>query len=808
MKKKWIRYIIRGVAACLAVWILLLAIAFAYIKIKKESIIASIKSELNKKISGKISFDDLSIDLIHNFPGVSIDIKNVHVHDSAFNIQQKELLRVGHVYTGFGLIDLLSGKKSPKYLKLTDGTIFLYADSLGNKNWDILKPSPKTQNKIALKRITLKNMNVFFVDDKKYKLFNINFEKCICKITDNGEQLKLEFDNNAFIKAACFNTKKGSYLTNKKWNGVLKLSFDKTSKKLSLKDQLVKLDKQTYHATGDFFLTDDPHFNLTIKTTDLTVKEAASIFPPGSARKMGQFTLSKPLQKVEAVLSGPMKYLSLPLVKVNFSVNDATIHIPGTDFDHCSFNALFNNEIDSSKIRDDKNSFLQFTNVKGQWSENEFDSKNITISDLINPFLRCNIHTKFSLSQLEKAIASRMLDFNSGRGEATLNYSGSLDSKSDMLYDLGGVITITDGDITYNPRNLHFKNTDIEIQFQNGDMLVKKMNTVLNDNQIRINGTVGGFLTFFYTDPSKAIFNWNVYSPNLDISKLKSSLRRSTAVKNKQRSNSFFENLNNKIDRLFDACNAYIGIQADKLVYKNFIATHVNGHLALTNDMIRLDNFSLQHAGGSISLNASTRDNGQTSSLQLQSKMENVDIKELFTSFNNFGLSTLTSKNISGSFSADINLSSTLDANDDLLQTANRGFVDFSLKNGRLQNLKPLMEIDNNFLQKRNLNDIAFAELKDRLDLNGNEIHVNRMEIRSSAISMFVEGVYSFTNNTDLSIQVPLKGLKKKDQDYVPENKGVEAKTGMSIFLRAKDDKDGKLKIAYEPFGRFRKKEK
>lgn len=168
-------------------------------------------------------------------------------------------------------------------------------------------------------------------------------------------------------------------------------------------------------------------------------------------------------------------------------------------------------------------------------------------------------------------------------------------------------------------------------------------------------------------------------------------------------------------------------------------------------------------------------------------------------------MESLTAKNISGNFSADINLTSLLDANNDLYKPANKGYIDFSLKHGRLENFKPLMEIDNNFLQKRNLTDVSFAELRDRLDLKGNDVYMHRMEIRSTAVNMFVEGIYSFANNTDLSIQIPLHG-QKKDQHEVPQNRGVNAKTGISIFLRAKDDKDGKLKINYDLLGRFRSK--
>ena len=185
--------------------------------------------------------------------------------------------------------------------------------------------------------------------------------------------------------------------------------------------------------------------------------------------------------------------------------------------------------------------------------------------------------------------------------------------------------------------------------------------------------------------------------------------------------------------------------------------------------------------------------------------MQDVNVKELFSAFNNFGMQSLTSKNISGIFSADINLTSMLDANNDLYKPANKGYVDFSLKDCRLVNFQALMDIDNNFLQKRNLSDVSFAELKDRLDINGNDIYVHRMEISSTAVNMFVEGTYSFADNTDLSIQVPLHGLRK-DRDEAPKNKGVNAKTGMSVFLRAKDDKDGKLKFSYDLLGRFRNK--
>src|SRR6476620_8235868 len=768
MKGKWIKYALRAIVAVIAAWTLFLGIAFFYIKTHKEKLISAVKEDIEKKISGKIEFSELTVDFIQNFPNISIDLGNLSLRDSLFSLHGKELLHVQHVYVGFGLFSLFSRTKTLKYVKLSNGSIYLFADTAGNKNWHILKYQPGNKRPLKLEKVGFKNMNVIFQEKGKFKYFDVWFEKMKCSISSTSDGIRFEMNNRAILKIAAFNTRMGSYLTGKKLIAKWEFSYDKALKRISLRNQAAKINGQQYRITGNFFLCNDAHFDLHVETSNLPLKEAASIFPDRTKLKIDRFTLSKPLKSVKASLSGAMKYLSLPLVEVHFSVVDGNLAISPTNFDHCSFNGIFNNEIDSTKPRDDFNSAIKFKDVKGEWEKNKFDGKYISFYNLIHPYLKCNIHFEFQLDHLEKAIVSRRIDFNAGEGDTTIVYAGPI-VRTDTIYDLNGKIALRNASITYNPRNLNFKKTDVVLYFEKGDMIVEKMNTSINDNDVRISGRVNDFLTFFKTDWSKAAFDWSIYSPRLDAGKLRSSLHRSSSVK-KKTTYSFFDRLNSKIDKLFDDCNAYLTLRADKLIYKNFSATKVKGKLTLTNEVIKLDNFSLIHAGGTISINASSKDNGRNSDINLHSKLENVNVQELFSAFNNFGMQSLTSKNISGNFSADINLVSMLDANNDLYKPANKGYIDFSLKNGRLVNFQPLMDIDNNFLQKRNVNDISFAELKNRLDINGNDIYVHRMEISSTAVNMYVEGTYSFANNTDLSIQVPLHG-QKKDQDEAPKTK-------------------------------------
>ena len=79
------------------------------------------------------------------------------------------------------------------------------------------------------------------------------------------------------------------------------------------------------------------------------------------------------------------------------------------------------------------------------------------------------------------------------------------------------------------------------------------------------------------------------------------------------------------------------------------------------------------------------------------------------------------------------------------------------------------------------------------------------MEIQSSVLSMFVEGLYSMKGNTDISIQVPLNNLKKRDSTYNPENIGLLKKAGKSLFIRGKPGDDGSIKFKIDLFNKYNK---
>src|SRR6185295_17216681 len=99
--------------------------------------------------------------------------------------------------------------------------------------------------------------------------------------------------------------------------------------------------------------------------------------------------------------------------------------------------------------------------------------------------------------------------------------------------------------------------------------------------------------------------------------------------------------------------------------------------------------------------------------------------------------------------------------------------------------------MQNILFKNRDFDNIRFAELKDRLEIKNQEVKINRMEIQSSVMSMFVEGIFSNKGSTDISIQVPLSNIHKRDADFNPHNIGTEKRGGSSLYFRGRPGPDG-----------------
>jgi hypothetical protein len=214
----------------------------------------------------------------------------------------------------------------------------------------------------------------------------------------------------------------------------------------------------------------------------------------------------------------------------------------------------------------------------------------------------------------------------------------------------------------------------------------------------------------------------------------------------------------------------------------------------------------MEHAGGRMELSgsliaqAANRHQGQ-----VNVSLQNVDVSKTLEAFNNFGQDGITSKSIAGKLTAKVDAALAIDDEGRTYPGTLAGIVDFSLRDGALNNYEPVKKMQNFLFKNRDFENIRFAELKDRLEIKNGDVKINRMEIQSSVMSMFVEGIFSTKGRTDISIQVPLSNIHRPDADLNPVNIGVDKKAGKSIYLRGRPGPDGNIKFKLDLFNKFKK---
>lgn len=235
---------------------------------------------------------------------------------------------------------------------------------------------------------------------------------------------------------------------------------------------------------------------------------------------------------------------------------------------------------------------------------------------------------------------------------------------------------------------------------------------------------------------------------------------------------------------------------------RNFAAS-----IQLEGNTWSVKNATLQHGDGNVRVSANIKElSPNRLSFSSELALKNVDAKKTFYAFENFGIKGIGHENIRGKLNLSARYNLIMNGKGDVNMNTLQGKAYFSIKNGALLHFPPLMEIQKTAFKNRDFSNIQFAEINNTLVFENAGVTIKRMAINSSVLTLFIEGIYGLNNNTNISIQVPLKNLSKKSDETHPEYISGDAKGGMSVFLRAASDNDGKIKIKYDPLKRFKTK--
>lgn len=799
--KKLVRYGLRVLVSVVILMILLWIGIWGYVRFNKPDLISKISARITEKTKAESSIGDLSVSLFQTFPFISIELKDIVIKDSLWKIHNKTFFTAKNVYLRLSPFGLFNKDRGVGKVIITAAKINLFVDSTTYNNQYILRSEKShTKTRSPFPDIQLISSEFVMENPSRQKYHHFKLRNFTLKTTEKNELQLLDITTDMLVTSLAFNTNKGSYLKNKNVRGDFELSLDRQRKHLSFADIRLLIEDQYFNLTGDFSVdTTDRNFTLSIVADKMNFNKTVELLPDSMRLKMSPFSMLKPVS-ARIDISGKTRYKFLPLVNIEMIVNNNTINTPGGTFTNCSFTGKFNNELKAGDPRLDINSVFELINFNGDFEKIPISSKLIRVSNLRNPYLECDIKSSFPLSSLNDLTSSSTLQFQKGTGRIDIAFKGPISGRDSVNAGINGHITIDNATLKYLPRNVTLSQCTGTFLFKDKDLQVQKLSARTGDTELSMNGNAKNFLSLLDISPEKLTLRWNVYSPQLHLKDFTSFLARRNIKSSPKSPNDNFKRTAGKIDKMFTDGDVWITLTTPKMNYKRFDAKKVDAELLLTSNRIDLKNVSFGHADGSMKIVGTVTEGATSNSVFLNSTLNKMDIPTLFYAFGDFGQDAITNKNLKGIVSATVNVNTAITDQAEVIPESMLGTIDFLVENGELNDFEPLKKISVSVFKKQDFSTIRFADLKNRLEVKGTAFIVNKMEIRSTALILFAEGVYDVKKGTDMSIKFPIRNILKKNDSI--DLISSDIRTGPSIRVRAKTGDDGKLKISWDPLRR------
>jgi hypothetical protein len=808
---RWLLYI-------LGFFVFLLAIAYGTAQYYRPRILEALNTELNNSINGEFKIGDLDFTVFERFPNISISVKDAYLRGPYYNRYHHDLFSTNRVYVHIGLLELFRGTVSLKSLVVKGGTIFIYRTKDGTTNLDafakpgkpkVEKAAPGSGPSIALERVQFQDTRFSFIDSLKEKSFDIQFLRTNIQIERSDSSRQVTMAGKMHFGGLVFNGKKGGYLVDTPTEAMLNLEFMPGRKQLVIHPSELAFERSAVQLKGQFNFSSPGDFQLSIASDKLDYDEALTLLTRALQEKLSRYQLKGPVE-ISVNLIGTLAPGAEPRIDIHFATANSSFATGRIKASDLSFDGSFTNHVDSTKDFNDANSRLRMDSLSAKLMNVPVEAK-VTITDLKNPHLLLESRSRLNLQDLNHESDTARIRFLSGVASADVAFDGALKEYMDTLRTsytgkLKGRVTITNGSAELKSQAKKFEQINFQVRFDEKRMELDKMNLVVNGNAIQLKGSVDGFVPFFLVPSEKGYVNLSVYSPRLDLASLKKNKTNVPRIA-KVSKGTGRRKISNLLDVLNHKMNFDLAIKVDEMVSGPFKANQVIGKITMNKDRFAARPLSMKFADGTVGLSLELTELDQpVNPMVLTADIKDADIRKFFAGFNNFSQGTIKSDNLSGTIQSHVQMNALVDDQFMVIRPTMRGNVDFKLQNGKLSDFEPLQNMSNFLFKKRDFSDVDFAEVNCNFKLLGSTLDIGRMEVQSSVVTLFLEGRYSLVDSTDLSIQVPLSNLKKRDKNYVPENVGTDAKVGPSVFLRASKNKDGKMSITYDPFKKFKKK--
>ncbi len=803
-------------AAVAGVLLFLLFSVAIWIYVNQEAIIKRLTESVEESINGRFEIGSFQFRPFGRYPGLTFSLRNIHLSDSLYQNHNRPFTEISRLDVTLGLETLLNMNISIRNLHIQDGSIFIFTRRDGYSNLSAFRSSPgatpeKSNRHISrlfgkVKSLQLHNVSFIFADSLKEKYYGGLLKRVSGSYMAEGNGWRGILTGPVLMDSLVFNPEKGAFLKNRDIHLSASVGFNEKTREFSFfPETYIQLEKQERINISGTILTGIPHGPVRFRfhTNRIRVPVATSILADTIAAGIDGLGIDTYVS-ADVLLKGHMGEKQ-SWVEVNFKTDTFSYKVPAGRFHGLKTRGRFTNRADTLLSIGNANSSITSGRITGFFEKVPVKGS-LQITDFSNPLARIVLHARIDSTGLNSLLDTDRYLATGGQINLDMRFNGRLmnlyNPQTDQLDGkLDGKATVSNLKIAYLPKNIRLSQVESNISISQDDIIVHQLDLSDRQNRLHIRGKVSRYLHLILGSPTPAKAAIDIDIPEWRLNWIE-VLVREESKRNRKPSKKFTE----IVDRLVDNLEIQANLKAGTLTYHNFRARNVTGKLSMSQNLTSIKPLTLDAFGGRVTLSGELKSPDQEKSaalLNARGKVTNANVSNILYSFNDFGQNALSSKNVKGLLDIDFSFSSLVNPDVSLVPKSMNGYLDMHFTKGQLINFEPFLKIKKIIFKNRPLENVKIAPIRKRFTLKGQEVRIQKMQIESNVVTLFVEGQYSFGDKTDLSIQFPLKNLKKRDEEY--EFQSYDSEELRSIFLRAVEE-NGEVNIKLDSRKKARKR--
>ena len=744
----------------LAISLLLLISGFVITYFFSEKIEKTVINKIQDEMTSDLKLKDVAFSLYENFPSASVKINNLLAFEKkGFN--NDTLFYAESTHIEISIIDIILSSVDIKKVVIKDGKINIKYDDDNNPNFAVFNNNERKKNKLILNSLILIDTHVSF----NKKDVNINWE-----IQEGFLDFK---ENNLIINAKLFSeilvVNNRDYIQKKQMMLLTALEFKKDSI-LIQKGSIIHIEKLKTKLSGDIimgkiidlnFSCEEQELTNIIKNTPKHLKSIYSSFQAG-----GILSCKGNIKGLVSKESNPYLDMTCNIKKGNFNLKSRPFTLK---------DVKLNCKINNGEERDFHNTKIEISNFIAQ-TENGFLKGDFSIQNLNKYFLTANLNTSWDLAEINHYFDESPFFNLQGELNTNTQYSGniSFDSKfTNYFLEANHTSKTSFKEVRFIYKNLplSFTFNNAECIFSNNQIQVKNSAFTIGDSDIDFMGDITDLIGYILKKKDTIDITGELKSTYIKFDELL-SLKDNSEVQGEGTMPKWI--------------NADLNTNITTFSYDDFIASDIEGNLTYNNNTLTGKNIRLRSMNGNIAGNFNFYES-QINQLTLLSQItiKQVNIRNAFLAFNNFNQDFITAKHIKGVGNAEIQMQASWSPGFIFEKDELRVKSHLVIEKGELIKFKPLESLSD-YVSLDDLKSVQFSNLENTIEIENNVVTIPTMEIKSSALSVFLSGRHTFEQEIDYRIKLLLSELMstkfRKKNTKVKQTEFGEVKENGKIF--------------------------